>query len=150
MKRSLFVADEAAMTALGERLAGNWHGPGVIYLQGDLGAGKSTLARGFIKGKGYDGHVKSPTYTLVEPYQVVTGILYHMDLYRLADPEELEFIGIRDMLADDTICLVEWPEKGKGLLPQADLLISIENKGDGREVSILSSCEATDNIINQL
>lgn len=150
MKRTLFVEDEAAMMALGENLAGSCQGPAVIYLQGDLGAGKSTFARGFIKGKGYQGHVKSPTYTLVEPYQVTTGTIYHMDLYRLADPEELEFIGIRDMLQNDSICLVEWPEKGKGLLPEADLLLSMASKGDGREVVIQSAPETTCNIFNQL
>lgn len=150
MKRVLFAENEAAMMALGEHLAKSYQGPGVIYLQGDLGAGKSTLARGFIKGKGYKGHVKSPTYTLVEPYQVDSGTIYHMDLYRLADPEELEFIGIRDMLDTDSICLVEWPEKGQGLLPLADLLVSITNKGDGREVLIQAMREATHNIIKQL
>jgi tRNA threonylcarbamoyladenosine biosynthesis protein TsaE len=145
-----FVPDENAMMALGMRLAERFTGPGLIYLEGDLGAGKSTLARGFIKGQGYNGHVKSPTYTLVEPYQVADRTIYHMDLYRLSDPEELEFIGIRDLLADDTICLVEWPDKGKGVLPEADLLITIRNDRDGREVSIEALTLSAQNIINEL
>ena len=145
-----FVPDEDAMTALGVRLAAKFTGPGLIYLQGDLGAGKSTLARGFIHGQGYAGHVKSPTYTLVEPYELADRTIYHMDLYRLADPEELEFIGIRDLLTDDAICLVEWPDKGRGVLPEADLLISIRSNRDGREVSIEALTDRMRKIINEL
>ena len=138
------------MTALGVRLATKFTGPGLIYLQGDLGAGKSTLARGFIRGQGYVGHVKSPTYTLVEPYELADRTIYHMDLYRLADPEELEFIGIRDLFEGDAICLVEWPDKGRGVLPEADLLISIRPDRDGREVSIEALTDSTQKTINEL
>ena len=150
MIKSVFVPDETAMMSLGARLARHFGGPGLIYLQGDLGAGKSTLARGFIKAQGYEGHVKSPTYTLIEPYQLSDKIIYHLDLYRLSDPEELEFIGIRDIFSDDSICLVEWPDKGKGILPEADLLITISHKNEGREVKFQPLSDVTLEIINGL
>lgn len=145
-----FIPDEQTMMQLGIRMADNLTDSAVIYLQGDLGAGKSTLARGFIQGQGYTGHVKSPTYTLVEPYQINDRTIYHMDLYRLFDPEELEFIGIRDCLASQMICLIEWPDNGRGFLPQADLLIEIHYSGQGREVSIEAPTKGGQKIIDKL
>jgi len=146
----IFVADEAAMLLLGEKLASKTTAPAVIFLHGDLGAGKSTLARGFMKGLGYRGRVKSPTYTLVEPYELEGSTIYHMDLYRLADPEELEFIGIRDIMSDNSICLIEWPEKAGNRLMKPTISININYLDNGRNVKITATDPAIQSFINEL
>ncbi|RRQ22655.1 tRNA (adenosine(37)-N6)-threonylcarbamoyltransferase complex ATPase subunit type 1 TsaE [Thiohalobacter thiocyanaticus] len=136
MTRTLELAGEAAMEAFGARLARLLPVGLRIHLQGDLGAGKTTLVRGFLRGLGYAGRVKSPTYTLIEPYWIDGRQLYHLDLYRLADPEELEFLGIRDLFEPGVTSLIEWPERGAGLLPPPDLLIRIEHLPEGRRLSL--------------
>lgn len=108
----------------------------IVYLHGDLGAGKTTLVRAVLRAAGYAGTVKSPTFTLVEEYRIQRRVIYHFDLYRLADPEELEWIGIRDYFTEPAICFIEWPEKGAGMLPPPDCSIALSVLGEGRLLEI--------------
>ena len=143
------LADAQAMEALGAQLARSIT-PGIITLSGALGTGKTTLARGFIHALGHAGKVRSPTYTLVEPYLFDDCAVYHLDLYRLADPEELEWLGLRDMLAERALLLVEWPERGSGFLPAADLAIDIDYSGNGREASLTPLTAAGQRLLAQI
>lgn len=137
MKR--FLPDEAATIAFGQEILGalpedlaGW----TLLLTGELGAGKSTFARAFIKAAGHSGAVPSPTYTLVEPYRLPGGNIYHVDLYRVSDEEELRFLGWNEL--DDGCRLVEWPDRAPGLTEQADLSITLSYDGDGRVVEVTS------------
>lgn len=132
------IADEAGMLALGAKFAGACGDSAVLFLYGQLGAGKTTFARGFLRGLGYTGKVKSPTYTLVEPYELASTHVYHFDLYRLHNPLELDDMGIRDYFTSQSICLIEWPEVGEGVLPVADVSCYLEIQGDQRHVKIIA------------
>ena len=135
------ASDESAQVALGARIARALEAGVVIYLEGELGVGKTTLCRGLIRALGHCGAVKSPTYTLVEPYELPELSIYHFDLYRLGDPEELEFLGVRDYLTPRSLWLVEWPTRGKGVLPPADLVITIDTAGPARRLQLApTSC----------
>jgi len=132
---------EAAMVAFGGQLSRCFRGGAVVFLKGTLGAGKTTLCRGVLQGLGHSGAVKSPTYTLVEPYELRGIQVFHFDLYRLGDPEELEFMGVRDYFASDSLCLLEWPERGEGYLPIADIEIDIQVAGKCRKIIIAAATE---------
>jgi len=109
---------------------------GIVYLHGPLGAGKTTLVRGLLKALGHKGNTKSPTYTLVEPYQVKDRRFYHFDLYRLSDPEELEYMGIRDYVEENSLCLIEWPNKGLDFLPKADMELTLTYEQQHRRIKL--------------
>jgi tRNA threonylcarbamoyladenosine biosynthesis protein TsaE len=131
-----FLHSAQATEQFGAALWGLLPAKCLVFLHGDLGAGKTTLVRGFLQAGGHAGAVKSPTYTLVEEYRIGGRKIYHFDLYRLADPEELEWIGIRDYLDEDAVCIVEWPEMGEGMLPAAEVSIRLSVQGSGRLIDM--------------
>ncbi len=145
------VPDAPAMEALGAQFASCTAGGGlVVHLKGDLGAGKTTLVRGILRCLGHAGNVRSPTYTLIEPYEFPDRRVYHLDLYRLGDPEELEWIGIRDLLDADSLAFIEWPERGAGVLPPADLDVQIDYVENGRQVCLVGLSAAGERVVRQL
>jgi len=127
------LVDEAAALQLAASFAEFKPDKAIIYLLGDLGTGKTTFSRGFIQASGHHGNVKSPTYTLVESYLLPDCTIHHMDLYRLADAEELEYLGIHE-LTESGICLIEWPQRGEGVIPQSDLTLNLNYEGQGRRL----------------
>ncbi|MBN8429867.1 tRNA (adenosine(37)-N6)-threonylcarbamoyltransferase complex ATPase subunit type 1 TsaE [Microbulbifer salipaludis] len=150
--KTLYLADEAATVAAGESLGKACAASGlsaglVIFLGGQLGAGKTTFSRGVLRALGHRGAVKSPTYTLVEPYEFAPGSegerrVYHFDLYRLGDAEELEYMGVRDYFGPGSLSLVEWSERGAGVLPPPDMELTLQLKGEGRALKLVALSEA--------
>jgi len=130
------IADDAGMRAFGARLLSACSSGGIITLQGNLGTGKTTLVRGALESLGVTTGVRSPTYTLVEYYPFEALSIAHFDLYRLADPEELEYLGFRDYLNDNTVCFIEWPERALGLLSEIDLEIGLDYDPEGRRLTL--------------
>ena len=136
-EQRLTLADEAATRALAEKLAGQSRGGQIIWLQGDLGAGKTVFARAFLQALGVGERVKSPTYSLIEPYTLADGRpAWHLDLYRIADPGELEWLGLDELGDPRAVVLIEWPERGAGAVPAPDLAVELERRGDGRDVRL--------------
>jgi len=148
---STFLQNETATVACGETLGKHLVARGaVVYLEGVLGVGKTTFCRGVLSAFGYSGAVKSPTYTLVEPYETEFLTVYHFDLYRLGVPEELEFIGVRDYFVPLQVSLIEWPSKGRGFIPHADLIVSLNVEKEGRKLSIESGTERGVEVLSAL
>ena len=144
------LAAEPDTLALGAALAASVRPGMVVYLSGDLGAGKTTFARGLLAGLGVTGRVKSPTYTLVEPYTISSLYLYHFDFYRLINPNEWVEAGFRDYFNEQAVCLVEWPDKAGGQLPPADLAIDMAVASNGRSITISANTEAGRNCLMRL
>jgi len=144
MHREYTLDNEEQTAAIAQILAAALTNQGVnaqnicIYLNGDLGAGKTTFSRYLLQSLGHVGSVKSPTYTLVEPYVIEGRDVFHFDLYRLGDPQELEFMGIRDYFEHNSLCLIEWPNKGEGCLPPADIQIDITLSSDHEDMRIMA------------
>ena len=136
MTWSATLADAAATDRLGTMLAAAIPPSGVIFLRGELGAGKTSLARALLRRLGVSGPVKSPTYTLIERYPLAGGDAVHLDLYRIAADSELEFLGLPDLMPDVRLWLVEWPDHGLRALPSPDLEVALSLAGDGRQARI--------------
>lgn len=137
-----FLPDEDATLQLGESWAATVMPPLVVYLQGDLGAGKTTFTRGLLRGAGYKGAVKSPTYTIVESYPLPRfTLLHHFDLYRFTSPEEWQDAGLDDLFASNCLCLIEWPQQGGTFVPAADLTVMLEHDGTGRKCTLTAHTE---------
>jgi len=147
---TLFLEDADKTEELGAMLANALEDGMLIFLQGDLGTGKTSLVRGVLRELGYPDAVKSPTYTILEEYSFIGKEVIHFDLYRLTDPEELDLIGIRDYFNNDAICFIEWPDRGKGVLPAEDLVIHMSLKDCGRDARIIAVSDRGREVIEQL
>lgn len=148
------VADEDGMMELGRLLAIGLGGRGSVHISGDLGAGKTTLCRGILRAMGHSGAVKSPTFTLVEPYRIACqpdrGEVFHFDLYRLGNPGELDYMGVDEYFRPDSLCLIEWPEKAGGFLPSHDLQIGIDVSGEKRIIGITANTDHGEKVCKQV
>ena len=144
------LENEQATVDFGAKLAEFIPEKGIVFLHGPLGAGKTTLVRGLLQSSGHKGSTKSPTYTLVEPYQINGKKFYHFDLYRLSDGEELEYMGFRDYLDENCLCLIEWPEKGGVFLPKADLEIYLSYQGEQRSIKLTANNPQWQELVDRL
>lgn len=147
----IYLDNEDATLALGKQIA--QHIPPslfTIHLEGELGAGKTTLTRGLLRALGHSGNVKSPTYTLVEQYELAGRNIFHFDLYRVADPEELDYLGLDDYLSNQSLCIIEWAKQGQGFLPEPDLTLSISYKDSGRQIAISAESESGASLLKHL
>ncbi|MDD5241131.1 MAG: tRNA (adenosine(37)-N6)-threonylcarbamoyltransferase complex ATPase subunit type 1 TsaE [Sulfuricella sp.] len=149
-KITRYLADEDATDAFGTALAALLKPGLMITLGGDLGAGKTALVRAMLRALGYKGKVKSPTYTLVEHYVVSSLYLYHFDFYRFNDPDEWHEAGFREYFNENSVCLVEWPEKAGDLLPSPDIKISLDVLETGRDVTVEAGSEKGDQCLKDL
>lgn len=149
MQREVYLAQEEQHLACAAQLA-QLIAQGVVYLHGDLGSGKTTFTRGWLHSLGHQGAVKSPTYTLVEPYNLNNHEIYHFDLYRLASPEELEYLGVEDYFHATSLCLIEWPEQGAGFLPAPDFSLNFSYHNSGRLLTITAHHAAAQQLLAQL
>ncbi len=143
------LPDPGATKRLGAMLSGH-HGRLVVFLHGDLGSGKTTLVRGLLRALGHRGSVPSPTYTLVEPYSVCGRECLHLDLYRLGDPEELDYLGLRELLEGPVLVLVEWPERAGDGLPAPDVEILLEYEGDQRRATVFARSAVGGSVVENL
>lgn len=151
MKNPIYLPNEPATLALGQTLAQACDNQGAwIYLSGELGAGKTTLVRGFLQGLGYHERVKSPSYTLIEPYEFNHHFVYHLDLYRIAQSAELSQLGLEEYFRQDAICLVEWPDHFLDVLPVPDLILYLRQHNAGRQIKFESKTPRGDAIMEYL
>jgi tRNA threonylcarbamoyladenosine biosynthesis protein TsaE len=146
----LLIADEQGMRRFGARLIAACEHGGVITLSGDLGTGKTTLVRGALQARGIDSGVRSPTYTLIEYYPFADFAVAHFDLYRLGDPEELEYLGYRDYLNPQTLCLIEWPQRAAGYLQGVDLAIELDYDPEGRRLQMVAASDWGGELLSRL
>jgi tRNA threonylcarbamoyladenosine biosynthesis protein TsaE len=146
-----YLADTAKTIKLGQEISKYCPNKQfIIHLEGDLGAGKTTLVRSLLHQLGHQGNVKSPTYTLVERYDLTDKTVFHFDLYRLTDPEELDYLGLDDYLSNNSLCLIEWAQQGGDFLPKPDLLITLSYQDDGRYVIISAHSSAGNELLKNL
>ncbi len=150
MHFNIYIPNEEAMLECGARLSKYIVAPTIVFLRGGLGAGKTTFTRGFLRGLGYVGHVKSPTYTIVESYELDNITVFHFDFYRVKDPLELEYLGIEDYFSKNSICIIEWPDAVLQMLPNPDLIYDFKTEDSGRHISIEAPTITGKNVLGHL